>query len=435
MNKNLLVVFITVALAAIGAGIAFSTGTIRFKVASFSATTGSGCSEDDGHNHGAKTKGVPKQAADASCSDDHGSDSVGLVHVSPEQMKLINITISPVVAGNFDNIIKLDGEIRLNMDQTANIMPRLPGFVTKVAVKVGEKVKKRQLLANLTSHKLGEIYAHYNSALEQEHLAKADFERSEKLHKTKAVSKQKYQQAKEKYASAKISLRHAEALLESLIISPEHREHQHKGKEPEQLICTDYEIIAPFNGTIIAKNITIGENFPDDNEKVVFTVSNLDKLWLDLRASSVDLRSVKVGMSVEATPSQSEKSYQGKIIYISPVIDEATRRGLVRVELDNSSGELRAGEFATATIHINSGGNQIVLPRKAVQLIAGETVVFVPREDGFFPQIVQTGKTSNGHVQILVGLKAGNKYVSEGAFELKSILITTGMDPHAGHGH
>ena len=74
-------------------------------------------------------------------------------------------------------------------------------------------------------------------------------------------------------------------------------------------------------------------------------------------------------------------------------------------------------------------------PREAVQLVAGENVVFVPVKDAFVTRVVTTGAAEGSNIEIVSGLSAGEAFVSEGAFTLKSVMLTAGMDPHAGHGH
>lgn len=389
---------------------------------------GSGHFEGDGHDH----SGAP--AAEAA-KDDHGEEPV--VHLTEEQRRLLRIEVRTAETGGIGRQLRLNGEIRLNLDETARIMPRMPGFVTRVAVREGERVRKGQLLACLTSHKLGEYYSEYNSAAESEKLTLSEFRMAEKLYEGKAMSEKEFLRYKREYAEAVIAKSRAEALLRSLLLDPAHGDHAHDeipsaGKNG---ICTDYEIRAPFDGTVVTKNITVGENFPEDNSAVVFTVSNLDRLWLDLRAPHAGMRELKTGMTVEVIPADSDRKFTGKIVYLSPVIDEATRTGLVRVLLTGDGAFLRPGEFAAGIVRTGMDAGTVVVPREAVQLIGGETAVFVPEGDGFAPRPVSAGESAEGVTQLLSGLAPGEKYVASGAFELKSILLTGGMDPHAGHGH
>lgn len=391
--------------------------------------------DHDGHDHEAETvKTAVSSAVDAE-EKKHGKEAP--VHLTEAQRKLIRIRISKAQPGNIEDTLNLNGEILLNLDETARIMPRMPGFVSRIFVKEGERVRKGQLLATLTSHKLGEYYSNYNSALEQEKLARSEFEMAEKLRTGNATSQKEYLRYKREYAESVISRQRAEELLRSLLQDPAHADHPHeKIRENRQVpICTTYEVTSPLSGTVIAKNVTAGENFTEDNTTVIFTVSNLERLWLELRVPPNDLPRVRTGQAVAVTAADTAKEYSGRIVYVSPLIDEQSRTGFVRVVMENRDGGLRPGQFVTGRIHTVSAAESVVVPRAAVQLIEGESVIFVPQGDGFAPRPVTPGRASGGIVQILAGLKAGEPFVSSGAFELKSILLTSGMDPHAGHGH
>lgn len=389
--------------------------------------------DHDGHDHG-DVKGTAPAETARKAELEAGEEPP--VHLTEAQRKLIRIQLSKAVAGNIENTLSLNGEIQLNLDETAKIMPRMPGFVSRIFAREGEKVKKGQLLATLTSHKLGEYYSNYNSALEQEKLTKSEFEMAEKLRSGNATSQKDYLRYKREYAEAVISRRRAEELLRSLLLDPAHTEHPHEKIQGNSLpICTTYEVTSPLNGTVIAKTVTLGENFTEDNTNVIFTVSNLERLWLNLQVPPQDLPLIRKGQDVLVTSADTKQEYHGKVIYVGSLINEQTRTGLVRVEMDNRSGGLRPGQFVTGRIQTDSAAHAVVVPREAVQLIEGETVVFVPQGDGFAPKPVTLGGSSRGVVQIISGLKAGEQFVSSGAFELKSILLTSGMDPHAGHGH
>ena len=105
----------------------------------------------DGHDHSAHAGEKAHAAADS-----HEGEEEGLVHLSEAQRKLIRIRVSKAVAGEIDSTLRLPGEVRLNLEETAKVMPRIPGFVNRIPVKEGERVEMGALLATLTSHKLGE---------------------------------------------------------------------------------------------------------------------------------------------------------------------------------------------------------------------------------------------------------------------------------------
>lgn len=378
-----------------------------------------GNNHDHGHDHGH--------------NHDHAGESGNGVHLTPEQLKHVEIKISKASSGKNRQKLEFHGEIKLNADHTAKIMQKVPGFVTKVCAKQGDVVKKGQMLARLSSEKLGEYYSDYYSGKALEEVAKSEFTMAQKLFFNKAMAEKDYLRYKRDYIDAGITRRKAEAVLSSLELDKTHSGHVH-GKD-KNIICTEYDITSPISGTIVTKDIAVGEKYAEDNTQILFTVSDLNRLWLELKADYYELKQIRQGMSVEVTPLDSTEKYCGKVIYVSRLIDETSRKGFIRVELDNRASKLHSGEFAMGRITVDSQRTGITVPRDAVQLVSGETVVFVPAKGSYITKVVTTGESDGKNIEIVSGLAHGDEYVSTGAFQLKSILLTSGMDPHAGHGH
>ncbi len=358
---------------------------------------------------------------------DHEGEDKPAVEITAKQRQLLDLAITPAATGSLDHMFQLPGEIQLNMDRTANLMPRMPGFVTDVPVSEGDLVKKGQVLARITSHKLGEYFSDYYIALEQEKITKTELEMAQKLYDQKSMSQKDFLRYRKDHADAVVARERADIMLKSLNLDGDHTGHT----TDSELVCTLYEVKAPWDGTVLKKDVTVGENFAEDNTKVIFVVSDLSQPHLDLRADETEISRIVKGMPVDI---KGIGSYKGKVIYVAPVIDEATRTGLVRVAIENPDANARPGSFATGTVRLSGGGDSVLVPAEAVQLIGGETVVFVPVSDGFSPRDVKPGKSGNGYTQVLDGLHAGEKYVSHGAFGLKAILMASGMVGD-GHGH
>ena len=192
------------------------------------------------------------------------------------------------------------------------------------------------------------------------------------------------------------------------------------------------DIKSGLSGTIIARDIELGQE--TEEGRIIFTVADLSKVWAVLQVSSKDISIVKNGM--EATIASDEGiSTIGKVIMVSPVISEETRTAEVRVLIDNSDGRWRPGSFVTGKLSVSADKLPVVLPKEAVQNVKGTNVVFVETEKGFKTVDVVVGREDSNNIEIKSGLKAGTRYVSSGAFTLKSIVVTSGLDPHAGHGH
>ena len=120
---------------------------------------------------------------------------------------------------------------------------------------------------------------------------------------------------------------------------------------------------------------------------------------------------------------------------VSPIVDKETRTATARLVIDNGDGSWRPGVFVVGQMSVSAEEVPVVVPRNAVQTVEGEQVVFVPEGENFEPVRVRTGRSDRQRVEITGGLPAGTPYVAEGAFELKAKLVTSGLDPHAGHGH
>lgn len=389
--------------------------------------------EHDDHDDHDNHEHPEKKRTDSHDGHDHGEEEVTALRLTPEQRKAIKLKISTAAAGDINTKILLPGEVKYNRDRMAQIMPQMPGFVSKVFKNAGDKIRTGEILATLQSHKLGELYAEYRSAKEQELLAKVEFNIRQKLWKKKAASERSFIQARQSYADSLVAKHRAKDKLTSLGLKPDKNQHSSHGEETN---CTDYQLKSPIDGVVISKNITIGENYSEDNEKVPFTVADLRQLWVDFNARQHQLPKLKKGMKVEVNLGEGFPDFKGKISYIAPSFTPSTRTVLVRVTLDNIKGILKPGLFATGVVSVSDPkSTKVVVPRSAILMIEGEKIIFIPESDGFEAVPVKTGYSSNGFIEILSGLNPGDKYVSQGAFELKAVMITSGMDPHAGHGH
>ncbi len=172
-----------------------------------------------------------------------------------------------------------------------------------------------------------------------------------------------------------------------------------------------------------------------DTSNEVFTLADLSSVWVDIRVYQKDLHHVHAGQLVRISPGGSLDRAEGIISFVAPIVDEKTRTALARVVLPNPDGKWRPGLFVSAEIAIETESAVPVVPKSAIQRIGEEPVVFVDAADGLRSVPVSLGRSNASHVEVLSGLAAGQRYVTEGAFELKAMITTSGLDAHAGHGH
>jgi cobalt-zinc-cadmium efflux system membrane fusion protein len=191
-----------------------------------------------------------------------------------------------------------------------------------------------------------------------------------------------------------------------------------------------YDVISSINGTLLELHMTPGELIGDDKHIVV--VANLKNVWAELNVYQKDLGDVKVGQTVEITSPHSKDIFKGKLFYISPIVDEATRTAVARIKLNNYKGTWKPGMFVSAKVFTSLKTVKIAVPKNAVQILDEQKVIFVKDKDGFRPQVVTLGLENNKLVEVLDGLHIGDKYVAKGAYTFKSEIL---KESFGGHEH
>jgi len=118
---------------------------------------------------------------------------------------------------------------------------------------------------------------------------------------------------------------------------------------------------------------------------------------------------------------------------VDVVPGEQTRTALARVVLPNSGGNLRPGLFVTGTITVKSVAVPLLVPKSALQTIGEKETVFVMTQEGFVPRTVTIGRSNDTHVEVISGMKPGERYAASGAFTLKAQLSKGAFGDSHGH--
>ncbi|MGB2808259.1 MAG: efflux RND transporter periplasmic adaptor subunit [Sedimentisphaerales bacterium] len=371
---------------------------------------------------------VTTKGAYAVARAEHGEEST--VHLSDEQIRKFGIETTPAGPGDIKVHISLPGQIAINTDRMVHIVPRVPGIVRQVKKKLGDPVKKGQVMAVIESRDLADAKATYLASIERLELANTIAEREEKLWKQEISSEQEYLDAKKVSAEAEIAKRNAEQKLRALGFNAEYL--KELPSEPAELLTT-FEIVAPFNGTVIKKHITLGEVIKGDVD--VFIVADLDTVWVDLQVHQKDAGLIKKGQEVIISATSSVPETKGVIDYVQPVVDQKTRTALARIVLDNTSGHLRPGTFITADVLVDKVPAKVTVAKDILQDIDDKTCVFVKNEHCFEARPVTVGRSNDNHIEIVSGIRPGEKIVTKNSFRLKAELEKAVGGGHAGHAH
>jgi membrane fusion protein, heavy metal efflux system len=181
----------------------------------------------------------------------------------------------------------------------------------------------------------------------------------------------------------------------------------------------DYQVNSEISGTIIKKEVTIGEVARDD--KPIFTVADLSTVWVDFSVFPQDFKRLKPGQVVQINFADNI-SARGKITYLAPFGSENTQSMLARAVLQNPDGLLRPGLFVTGELLVEEIEVPVAVRPGAIQSVNEKTVVFVAEGAAFEAREVELGTTDGNYVQVLAGLNAGDRYVAGNSFLLKAEL-------------
>lgn len=193
--------------------------------------------------------------------------------------------------------------------------------------------------------------------------------------------------------------------------------------ESPELLGKPLELKAPMDGVITGRHATDGELV--DKARPVYTISDPAQLWAVAEVKERDIAAVKPDQDAVFTVlAYPDEKFHGKLVLIGNEVEAGSRTVEVRIAVDNSGGRLKAGMFADVEIVTTILEGVLSIPDHALETDGDHQVVFVALDGNRFEKrVVKPGLEQSGRVQILDGLKAGEKVVTEGGFILKSELL------------
>ena len=340
-------------------------------------------------------------------------DEETAVTLTPDEVRTAGIQVTTLTLQRASGRVRVTAMIEANQDALAHIAPRVAGRIVRVQANLGDVVKVGQALAVLDSIDLGEARSVYRTAQTELSLARANFDRLDGLYREQVIAQKDWLAARADYEKAKSVFRAAADKLRLLGVAP--------GGDG-----STFPVIAPFSGMVIEKNAVLGELAPVD--KSLFTVANLSTVWIESDFYEKDLSSIQVGAAAQVTvAAYPDAVFEGKLAYISSTVDPQTHTVKGRIEVHNPRLALKPGMFANVALVSGSRVEGLAVPETAIILFKGEPSVFRAEGNRFEPQAVQTGAYANGYVVIRSGLKAGDRVVTAGAYQLKARLMKSSI--------
>lgn len=322
----------------------------------------------------------------------------------------VDVPISTATIGTVEASLEISGTLAPRT--RVGIKPKLPGTLERVLVDIGDAVTAGQTLATIDRR---EIDAQADSAVASVNVAKAALESAEaslanavlehdratNLFEKGALPRQRLDGAATAHRAgtaqrdlAAANLAQAEAALR--------RAHE---------VQSNATITSPVTGFVVERNYDAGA-IPGD--KPVFVVADLRQMKLEAGISELEAGRLKVGLkarvSVQAKPGE---TYFGELAAIAPEVDERNRHFMIDVRVPNDGHALLSGMYATARIIEGTAANAIMVPREAVVTKNGKRIVLKVQGDAVSTVEVVEGLGDGARIQIVKGLSAGDKIVTD----------------------
>jgi RND family efflux transporter MFP subunit len=337
--------------------------------------------------------------------------------LTPEAVQRAGIKTAAVRIDIAESISTVPATVTSNAYRETKVNSLVGGIVRAVHPELGAQVARGEMLAVVFSNELAEAQMKYLSLQAMLLADRQKLARTQKLVEIGAASRQELEEvtAAHDARATEVAAARQRLLLLGLNTSEVGR------LQDASQVVSEVVVASPTAGTVLARSVNTGQVVGAGQE--LFTVADLSTVWVIGDLYEKDFGSVRVGtpatVMVPATPGV---SLRGRVAYIDPRVDPATRTAKVRVEVANATGALRLGMFVQMSFLVGSGERRTVVPRAAVQSIGGRTVVYVAtdEEGRFVERSVKVGSSTGDTVDVVEGLKSGETVVTEGSFFVRA---------------
>ena len=326
----------------------------------------------------------------------HDMSSEGL-NVSPEKQQLVGIRTAVAEVRPLVRKIRTVGIVTYDETRVAQVFSKVDGWVEKLFVNyTGKLVEKGQPLFTYYSPDL--------VSTQEEYLLALDARRTLSSSSIREIS-----------AGADSLLESAHRRLALWDISEDQIGELQKNRKPQKSLT----LFSPISGFVIKKDVFQGMKVMPDKE--LYTITDLSTVWVNADIYEYELAPIRVGQKAAINLSYfPERTFNGKVAWISPVLDEKTRTAKIRLEVPNREFILKPEMYANVEFEIDAG-RKLAVPDEAVLDSGLRKVVFLDKGDGrFAPAEVKIGNKFNGYYEVLAGLSPGERILASASFLLDS---------------
>ncbi|MDP4263687.1 MAG: efflux RND transporter periplasmic adaptor subunit [Bacteroidota bacterium] len=298
--------------------------------------------------------------------------------------------------------VKLSGEVSFNDNKVVKVFPFSSGQVIKVMVSLGDKVHKGQTLAIIKSADVSGNYSDLSLANTDVTIAKKQLDNTESLFKNGIASEREYTEAKENYNKA---VANAAKLKTQISIN---------GGGQTSTDGT-YTVKAPIEGYVVDKNAEEGSFIRGDNSQAIFTVGDINDVWIWANVYESDVAKVKEGYNVDVTTvAWPGKVFKGKIDKVNQVLDPQAKVMKVRIALNNSNHELKPEMFANVLVQNKEQQQMVTISHSAVITENGKNFVIIYHDKcNLELKQIEILKSVGDNTFVLKGLQPGDRIITE----------------------
>jgi len=345
---------------------------------------------------------------------------MGQVWLTPAQVQDAKIELQTATEHDVDDTILTSGRVTLDDLRSAHVFSPVTGRVVKIDAQLGEHVKKGDPLAVIESPDIGNAVSDVHKAEADVIAAEHDYKRRKELFEQKAGSAADLEVAEDSWRRAKAEIERARQKAYLL-----------RAGSVDSVTQT-YTLSSPIDGEILLRNINPGTEvqgqYSGGATQELFTIGELDRVWMLGDLYEMDLARVHVGSPAEVTVvAYKDKVFRGRVDWVSGMLDPATRTAKVRCTFDNQDRLLRPEMYATVRISVDQK-RALAIPRSALLRLGEYKVVFIEVGESQgqarferVPVEVDEGESSPW-LEVTHGLEAGQKVVVSGAILLSQKL-------------
>ncbi len=299
----------------------------------------------------------------------------------------------------YAQVIDAPGVVEAMPEKLVKLTPPLAGRITRLHRQLGDAVSAGEALVTLDSPDLGSAHNDHAKAQAAWVQARLELERQKALLDEDISARKDYEQAQQALAVAQSDVRATADRLAQL------------GAPAGAPSRREYVLRSPISGRVVDMNGAQGSYWNDSNASIM-TIADLSTVWLSASVPEKDIPRVRVGQSARiAFNAYDGQAFEGQVKYVGDLLDPATRTARVRVAIDNRQGRFKPGMFARVSL-AGASHPALLVPATALLQSGLYTRVFVEQSPfRYESRIVAVGSTAGAWVEVLSGLKAGERIV------------------------